>query len=56
VLLAITSAAVGDATLDPNSLPELVDLNLWVYVAYAIGLMALCILFLRWRYSPRDDA
>ncbi|HYJ13255.1 MAG TPA: ABC transporter permease subunit [Thermomicrobiales bacterium] len=56
VLLAIASAAFDDATLDPDSLPELVDLNLWVYVAYAIGLMTLCVLFLRWRYSPRDDA
>jgi ABC-2 type transport system permease protein len=55
VLLAVTSAAFGDATLAPDSLPELVDLNLWVYVGYAIALMALCVLFLRWRYSPRDD-
>ncbi len=56
VLLAITRDAFDDATLNPDSLPGLVNIDLWVYVAYSVGLIALGVLFLRWRYSPRDDA
>ena len=35
---------------------ERADLSLAFYVTYCLALGALVILFLRWRYAPRDDA
>ena len=35
---------------------ESADLSLAFYITYCLALVALGILFLRWRYAPRDDA
>jgi hypothetical protein len=35
---------------------EQADLPLSVYVGYVAAVIVLGIVFLRWRYSPRDDS
>ena len=56
VFIAVSNHLFNDMNLSSNPMIEQANLSLWVYVAYSIVLIVLGILFLRWRYSPRDDA
>lgn len=55
-LIAIADGFFADATLNQDSLASRADLPLTVYIPYALALVVVGIFFLRWRYSPRDDA
>lgn len=38
-----------------NTFAQIADFSVWVYVAYMLGIALLSLLFVRWRYAPRDD-
>lgn len=56
VFVAISNHLFNDLSLQTNPMIEQANLSLWAYTAWCIALIVLGFLFLRWRYSPRDDA
>lgn len=53
-----TFQGVSDHLFDDVQNPnvERADLSLWFYVTYCLGLAVVSIIFMRWRYAPRDQA
>jgi ABC-2 type transport system permease protein len=55
VFVGISGHLFDDITAGSQPLIEDANLSLGVYVGYCIVVIVLGLLFLRWRYSPRDD-
>ena len=56
VFVAISNHLFDDLSLQSQPMIEQANLSLWVYTAWCLALIVLGMLFLRWRYSPRDDS
>lgn len=56
LFLAVSDHLFNDASAGELWMVEEADLPLSVYVGYIVAVVVLGIVFLRWRYSPRDDS
>jgi ABC-2 type transport system permease protein len=56
LFIAVSDHLFNDANPGEQWMVEQADLPLSVYVGYVAAVIVLGIVFLRWRYSPRDDS
>jgi ABC-2 type transport system permease protein len=56
LFIAISDHLFNDAAPGEQWMVEEADLPLSVYIGYVASVIVLGIVFLRWRYSPRDDS